>query len=97
MAYLLVALASVSARVYASNPIGSKGFTSIDTPGFTLELDVANQVASRLIAKPGGNAGSSPFNFLLPTQGRTDDGYYVGRSFASVIPRQSKIDESDSL
>lgn len=71
---ILVAAHAVSA---SNNAIGSAGTYAIDTPGFSLELDVANQVATRLVANPGPNAGGSPFNFLLPTSGRTDDGYYV--------------------
>ena len=66
-----------AAVAYAANPIGSKGYYNITTTGFVLELDTANQVASRLIANPGQNAGGSPFNFLLPVANRSDNGYYV--------------------
>ncbi|CAK1359638.1 unnamed protein product [Cercospora beticola] len=61
----------------SQNAIGSAGYSTIDTPGFTLELDVANQVATKLTAKSGSNAGNAPFNFLLSTANRTDDGYYA--------------------
>lgn len=61
----------------SQNAIGSAGYSTIDTPGFTLELDVANQVATKLTAKAGSNAGNAPFNFLLSTANRTEDGYYV--------------------
>lgn len=63
----------------SSNPIGAAGYRNYTTTGFTLELDNANQVATRLISVAGSNSGSSPFNFLLPSAGRQDDGNYVSR------------------
>nr|POE53455.1 hypothetical protein CFP56_28677 [Quercus suber] len=74
---VLASLILIGSTLAASrNAIGSKGYYNITTSAFTLELDVANQVATRLIALAGDNAGSDPFNFLLPTNERTDDGYY---------------------
>ncbi|KAI5357493.1 hypothetical protein Slin15195_G038540 [Septoria linicola] len=64
-------------RAASQNAIGSKGTYTIDTNGFTLQLDTANQVATALTSKAGPNAGNEPFNFLLSTNGRTDDGYYA--------------------
>lgn len=72
-----VVLATAAFSLGSNNAIGSQGYHNISTQAFTLELDVANQVATRLIANPGTNAGSEPFNFLLSTTNRTDDGYYV--------------------
>lgn len=57
--------------------IGSSGFTQYDSPAFTLELDNATQVATRLIAKSGLDAGSEDFNFLISPQNRSTDGFWV--------------------
>lgn len=57
--------------------IGSKGTKSYESKAFTLQLDNANQVATRLVAKSGPNAGDADFNFLIPWQNRSSNGYLV--------------------
>ena len=75
---LMTAVLATAISVDASqNAIGSQGYYTITTPGFDLQLDIANQVATGLTAKQGPNAGNADFNFLLPTADRTDDGFYV--------------------
>jgi len=72
----IVTLAA-AAIAAAQNALGTKGYSNISTGAFNLELDGATQVATGLNAMAGDNAGSSDFNFLLPTPGRTQDGNYV--------------------
>lgn len=61
----------------AASPILSQGTDSFSTSAFSLELDRANGVATRLVALPGDNAGSAEHQFLLETTNRTDNGFNV--------------------
>lgn len=71
----------------SANAIGSQGYTTINTDGFVLELDVANQVATRLTTTRTANSGNTDFNFLLPAGTRTADGNYVRSSPLLSLPR----------
>lgn len=48
-----------------------------ETSAFRLEIDDETQLARGLFGRAGANAGEADFNFLLPTENRTGDGYLV--------------------
>jgi len=91
----IVTLAA-AAIAAAQNALGTKGYSNISTGAFNLELDGATQVATGLNAMAGDNAGSSDFNFLLPTPGRTQDGNYVSPNATASLFMSSPLGDSFS-